>query len=68
MTKRFIGKGKYDKKFHVVERGSGVLRRICTWRPVETQIIIGEEITCENCQVRQFDSDWGNEVERDIEL
>jgi len=57
-TKRFIGKGKYDKKYHMVERRNGILKRICTWLPIEVEIIIGDEVTCENCQVRQYDADW----------
>lgn len=58
-TKQFIGKGKYDKKFHLVKQHNGILKRICTWLPIEGQVIIGNEITCENCQLRQYDSGPG---------
>jgi len=57
-AKRFIGKGKYDKKFHLVQKHYGTLKRICTWSTIETEIIIGDKITCENCKVRQYDADW----------
>jgi len=53
-TKRFIGKGKYDKKYHVIDNRDGVLRRICDWRPPQYGVIIGKEITCENCKIRQY--------------
>jgi len=57
---RFIGKGKYDKKFHLIEEHNGVPKRICTWLPVECEVVLGDKITCENCQIRQWDNDWSN--------
>lgn len=55
---RFIGKGKYDKKFHLIQDDNGLLRRICVWQTVYGAIIKGEKITCENCQARQYDDEW----------
>ncbi|KKM81339.1 hypothetical protein LCGC14_1330860 [marine sediment metagenome] len=57
-TKRFIGKSKYDKKFHLLDNRDGVIRRICNWWPVEDGVIIGKEITCQNCEIRQYDDEW----------
>lgn len=57
-TKRFIGKGKYDKKFHILDSENGVIRRICDWRQIKTGVIIGRELTCQNCQIRQYDDLW----------
>ena len=57
-TERFIAKGKNDKKFHLVQQHGGVLKRICTWHPITDAIIIGDKVTCENCQVRQHDKQW----------
>ena len=57
-TKRFIGKGKYDKKFHMLDSRNGVIRRICTWLPVQCGVIISKEITCQNCEIRQHDNVW----------
>ncbi len=55
---RFIGKGKYDRKFHLLQDDGGLIRRICVWKTVYGVIIKGEKITCENCQVRQNDDVW----------
>jgi len=57
-TKRFIGKGKYDKKFHILDNRDGIIWRICTWHPVQYGLIIGKEVTCQNCQLRQYDDSW----------
>ena len=57
-TKQFIGKGIRDKNFHLILKHEGALKRICTWFPIEAEIIIGSEITCQTCQVRQYDADW----------
>jgi len=55
---RKIGKSKYDKEYHLLEYQHGVWKRVCTWFPVELEIIDGDVITCENCQVRQYDAIW----------
>lgn len=55
---RFIGKGKYDKKYHLIQDDDGLLRRICNWKTGYKIIRKGNKITCENCQVRQYDSIW----------
>jgi len=55
---RFTGKGKYDKKFHVIQDDAGLLRRICNWRTGYKIIKQGDKVTCENCQVRQYDKVW----------
>jgi len=57
VTKRIIGKGKYDKKFHILDSRNGVTRRICDWRIPQYGIIIGKEITCQNCLIRQNDEE-----------
>lgn len=57
-TKKFIGKGKYDKVFHLIDNSDGLMKRVCCWLPIRDSIIIGKEVTCENCKVRQYDNDW----------
>jgi len=61
MAKRFVGKGMYDRKFHLLEEHGGVPKRLCTWRPIQDTLIRGEIVTCENCLLRQFDDDWSKE-------
>ena len=64
MEARFIGKGKYDKKFHLIQNDKGIAKRICVWGIVYGEILLGEEITCENCLIRQYDNDWEAFVNR----
>ena len=52
---RFIGKGKYDKKFHLLQIHVGIPKRICNWQRIEGVVVEGNNITCENCLVRQYD-------------